>query len=726
MRGLAICLFFTCVILSKAKTDPELVLVTVATDRTDGFNRFTRSANIYGYNLEVFGLDQKWRGGNMEAGEGGGHKINLLKEGLQKYQNANNTLLMFTDSYDVILNAPPSELIAKFLEMQSNVIFSAEDFCWPDRSLASQYPPVAHGYKYLCSGGYIGWAQSVYELVSMMEIGDTDDDQLYFTKILLSEGPARGITLDHQATIFQNLHGNNEDLELVSVHNHTEMRVHNRKFETHPVVIHGNGPSKDYLSHLGNYIAKSYNFDTGCLSCKEDMITLEEGKEDEWPVLLVGVFISTATPFMKAFLARLDQQNYPKNRIHLFLHNHEPFHKSLVDSWITKHTPEYASVEYHDSDEFLPPEDARNMALRHCTAVKCDLYTSIDACVTLTNRDTFKLLIEQNRTMLTPMLSKHQKLWSNFWGAVGKDGYYKRSADYIDIVKKQKLGVWNSPYVTNIYMVRAFVLDQLPVNPYPSDGIDTDIIFAQAFRKKGLFMYVTNLHHFGYLKEMDTFTTTYKHNDMYQLFDNRLDWEDEYLHPDFLNYLDPKSKQEMPCPDVYWFPFLSENFTTALIEECEHFGKWSGGGHEDKRLSGGYENVPTVDIHMNQIGFEKHWLAMLKDYISPMVTRNYPGYNSYAHAIMNFVVKYTLSGQYYLRPHHDASTFTLNIALNRGGLDADYQGGGVRFLRYNCTVSGEDLRVGWSLMHPGRLTHYHEGLLLKGGTRYIMVTFVDP
>jgi len=36
---------------------------------------------------------------------------------------------------------------------------------------------------------------------------------------------------------------------------------------------------------------------------------------------------------------------------------------------------------------------------------------------------------------------------------------------------------------------------------------------------------------------------------------------------------------------------------------------------------------------------------------------------------MNFVVKYTPSGQYYLRPHHDASTFTINMALNKKGID---------------------------------------------------------
>ena len=33
----------------------------------------------------------------------------------------------------------------------------------------------------------------------------------------------------------------------------------------------------------------------------------------------------------------------------------------------------------------------------------------------------------------------------------------------------------------------------------------------------------------------------------------------------------------------------------------EHYGKWSSGNNEDARLDGGYENVPTRDIHMNQV-----------------------------------------------------------------------------------------------------------------------------
>ena len=52
---------------------------------------------------------------------------------------------------------------------------------------------------------------------------------------------------------------------------------------------------------------------------------------------------------------------------------------------------------------------------------------------------------------------------------------------------------------------------------------------------------------------------------------------------------------------MYWYPLITETFAKELVEEMEHFGKWSSGSNEDERLDGGYENVPTRDIHMNQV-----------------------------------------------------------------------------------------------------------------------------
>lgn len=42
----------------------------------------------------------------------------------------------------------------------------------------------------------------------------------------------------------------------------------------------------------------------------------------------------------------------------------------------------------------------------------------------------------------------------------------------------------------------------------------------------------------------------------------------------------PCPARPQPCPDVYWFPLLSEQMCDELVEETEHYGQWSGGRHE--------------------------------------------------------------------------------------------------------------------------------------------------
>lgn len=49
---------------------------------------------------------------------------------------------------------------------------------------------------------------------------------------------------------------------------------------------------------------------------------------------------------------------------------------------------------------------------------------------------------------------------------------------------------------------------------------------------------------------------------------------------------------------------------------------------QDSRLAGGYENVPTVDIHMKQVGYEDEWLQLLRTYVGPMTESLFPGYHT--------------------------------------------------------------------------------------------------
>lgn len=62
----------------------------------------------------------------------------------------------------------------------------------------------------------------------------------------------------------------------------------------------------------------------------------------------------------------------------------------------------------------------------------------MDSVAHLDNPHTMRLLIEQNRTVVAPLLVRPGKAWSNFWGALTKDGFYARSNDYMDIVHNEK------------------------------------------------------------------------------------------------------------------------------------------------------------------------------------------------------------------------------------------------------------------------------------------------
>lgn len=49
------------------------------------------------------------------------------------------------------------------------------------------------------------------------------------------------------------------------------------------------------------------------------------------------------------------------------------------------------------------------------------------------------LFFYAHRLVIAPLVSRHEKLWSNFWGALSPDGYYARSEDYVDIVQRRRV-----------------------------------------------------------------------------------------------------------------------------------------------------------------------------------------------------------------------------------------------------------------------------------------------
>ncbi|EDW19270.1 procollagen-lysine,2-oxoglutarate 5-dioxygenase [Drosophila mojavensis] len=694
----------------------KIKVFTVATEQTDGYRRYIRSAQVYDIEVTTLGLGEEWQGGDMK-GLGGGYKINLLRKAVEELKDAEDTIILFTDSYDVVFTAPLTEILEKFKESGAKVLFSAEKYCWPDKSLADSYPAVgAKESRYLNSGAFIGYAPQVVELLKE-EIEDTGDDQLYYTKIFLDEAKRAklNIKLDTQSRLFQSLNGAQNDVKLEVDLDSNQGVLQNIDFLTTPAIIHGNGPSKINLNAYANYLAKT--FSGVCTFCQEYPLELNE---QELPIITLAVMVNQPVPFLDMFLAGIEKLNYPKKSMHLFMYSNAELHDELVQSYVTKHGKSYASVKYILSTDGLTESQGRQLALDKAKQKHSDYIFYVDGDAHIEDSEVLRELLRMNKQFVAPVFSKYHELWSNFWGALSETGYYARSHDYVDIVKRNLIGMFNVPHVTTIYLIKKSAFDAVK---FEHKELDPDMAMSDSLRDAGVFMYVSNERYFGHLINADNFNTTVARPDFYTLFSNRYDWTLKYIHPNYSTQLNESVVIPQPCPDVYWFQIVTDAFCDDLVAIMEAYGKWSDGSNSDTRLEGGYEAVPTRDIHMRQVGLDALYLKFLQMFVRPLQERVFMGYfHDPPRSLMNFMVRYKPDEQPSLRPHHDSSTYTINIAMNRVGID--YEGGGCRFLRYNCSVT--ETKKGWMLMHPGRLTHFHEGLLVTKGTRYIMISFIDP
>uniref|UniRef100_A0A671XST6 Procollagen-lysine,2-oxoglutarate 5-dioxygenase 1 n=1 Tax=Sparus aurata TaxID=8175 RepID=A0A671XST6_SPAAU len=654
--------------------------------------RFLKSAKHFNYTIKV-------GGGDYVTAPGGGQKVRLLKTALEEMKKQDK-IILFIESYDVVFASGPKELLKKFQQTRHKVVFSSESLIWPDRHMEDKHPHVREGNRFLGSGGFIGYLPNIREMVADWKGKDNDSDQLFFTKIYIDPVKRKSIniTLDSTCRMFQNLHGALD--EVVLKFENGRVRARNLLFDTLPVIIHGNGPTKLQINYLGNYIPNTWTFENGCTAVD---FSIENYYKCffEYPMVLIGIFIQQPTPFVTVFFERLLKLQYPKNRLKLLIFNQEVHHERHVSSFLHDHGNLYQNVKFIRPEEGMDGPASRNLGFDMCRKDKdCEYFFSIDIEVVLKEENTLKILIEQNLPIVAPMITRVGRLWSNFWGALSSDGYYARSEDYVDIVQGRRVGVWNVPYVSSVYLVKGSLLrsELTDSELFNSHILDPDMAYCHSVRNKSVFFLFFNQFSSYLILSCDI-----------------LCYVTQWLNCDM-------SSVPQPCPDVYWFPVFSDVACDHLVEEMEHFGQWSGGRNKDSRIQGGYENVPTVDIHMNQINFEKNWHKFLLEYIAPITEKMYPGYYTKAQFDLAFIVRYKPDEQPSLRPHHDASTFTINIALNQ--LGPDYQGGGCRFLRYDCSIKAP--RKGWALMHPGRLTHYHEGLPTTAGVRYIAVSFVDP
>lgn len=333
----------------------DLLILTVASEETEGYKRYIQSAKHHGLTVETLGMGEEWKGGDM-AYPGGGYKVNLLREALEPYKDSNR-LILFTDSYDVMFLGGLKEILARFLKFDAGVVFGAENYCWPDVSLRDKYPAVVgKGARFLNSGMFMGFASDVYKVLAANSIDDTEDDQLYYTRIFLDEElrETLKIKLDSRSELFQNLNGAEKQVRMDFAEETGEGFLRNVDSDTVPMVVHGNGPSKVTLNGFGNYLAGAF-VRGECKTCGEGRIALPVD-ENEWQTVTLAVFVEKATPFFEEFLDSVLALNYPKKKIDLFVHNNVKFHEQRVEELVEKFGEEFNSAK------LVRVEDSQNEA----------------------------------------------------------------------------------------------------------------------------------------------------------------------------------------------------------------------------------------------------------------------------------------------------------------------------------------------------------------------------
>lgn len=183
------------------------------------------SAKAQGFDVQNV-LFSEWEGGTME-GPGGGQKINELLSFFLDNDLPDNDVVLFTDAFDVFFYRSLDTIVGRFLGFKHEIVFSAEQFLWPDKSL--RFPPTHTKYRYLNSGTFIGRVGEIKRMADRF-IENYDDDQLYLQKAFLSG--RYDACLDTEGYIFQT----NE--EACEVKNGTVFNPITRCFGC---VYHGNG-----------------------------------------------------------------------------------------------------------------------------------------------------------------------------------------------------------------------------------------------------------------------------------------------------------------------------------------------------------------------------------------------------------------------------------------------------------------------------------------------------
>ena len=451
-------------------------------------------------------------------------------------------------------------------------------------------------------------------------------------------------------------------------------------------------------------------------------------------ILFISNYISHYKEVYNTLLKKLSNVNLI---IYCYIKEHYQYIESYIES---QNISDRVIIEYNH----MPSHDKININITnkkiyYLNKPSVEHLIFIDNNIILNDTLTYITdIIDITKPVITPYINIYKRLFSNFWTDRTPRGYFLKK-NYQE----------NNGYNLNLYAnVCVYINKSLIYSTLTRDSIitkvdsdlpsgDFDICLSNYFYRNTIPIYTRKYYtSVGYIIEPfkvytgsdivnenneDNEDLKYAILNLTDIDNNKFMWETKYIQHNILHSLRSKKKPEyIEIPHyIYTIAFFTDFFCKELVEISENLNSWSGGkGGPDSRLrNGGIEYHPTDDVHLKDIGLENIWNSILKLYIAPIAEKFFLGYTTKGTNI-SFIVKYDMNGLKKLGPHHDSSSYTINVALND-----TYEGGGTHFIMQNESIIKPD--IGTLILHPGKCTHYHSGLHITSGTRYLLVGFIE-
>tara|TARA_Y100000004_G_scaffold135629_1_gene153506 strand:- start:193 stop:2382 length:2190 start_codon:yes stop_codon:yes gene_type:complete len=483
-----------------AKPKEEVKVFAFATEKNDGTKLLYESALKYAVPVEFVGLDRKWSGGDTPRLEtfGGGQKINILKQTIKDLPN--ETLVVFTDGYDVLYNEGLNKLIKNFKTFNTKVLFGAETSCWPDESLKSEYPETVltmnSPFKFLNSGVIIGYVEELKK-ITKEDISDTDDDQLYYTKKYLSN--QFDIKLDHNCEVIQNTAGS-QDFRI----NKLNSKFENTLFDKTPCIVHGNGDidEKIRISRISSFMINFKNH-YGYSPVNETEVSNEN-----LPNIVYSINLQSSPDETQEALENLLDLDYPPDKINLHI-NVSKNSELNVRHEVIEAFGKYKSFFYTDNHENT--NILRENAFKEFLELDFEYLLTIDSDCRISQPEIIQYLIKNNKNFVSPLLKSRFTKYSNYWCGEERD-FNPRArltntimgeqgtdiSEYNAIVDRNLRGCFNVLYADKCFLIKKDILSKIQDFYRKNEsGLPYNINFCCNMINEGLHMYLDNQHDYG-------------------------------------------------------------------------------------------------------------------------------------------------------------------------------------------------------------------------------------